>query len=477
MKKSTKAALIVAACLIIAAAAVGAWFASNKNQPVAFRTAAITRNQLLISIDASGTLQPEEVIDVGAQVAGQILEFGTDADGKVIDYGSTVEKGAVLARIDESLFRADIEQSQAQLQAAEAGVNYAIANLEQLKAKYAQATRDWERAKRLGPSEALAQASYDNYRSAFEMAKANVSVGEAAILQAKAQLAQANTNKWRAERNLGYCTITAPVSGVIIDRRVNIGQTVVSSFNAPSLFLIARDLSKMQLWVAVNEADIASIYPEQPVTFTVDALPGQVFHGKVAKLRLNASMSQNVVTYTVEITTDNSHGKLLPYLTANVKFQIDRRDDVLLVPNAALRWTPTIKQVAPQFRYMAENGGERSNGSPPIPPSSYPGPAAGSSSSAPEPDVANPVGSTSDVDSIWGDGFVYIPHGPQHVRPVPVKIGITDGLFTELEGEAIQDGLQVVTGIQKAAPPKRGTGETTNPFMPKLPSRPMHHRR
>src|SRR5205823_11154354 len=145
-----------------------------------------------------------------------------------------------------------------------------------------------------------------------------------------------------AEINLAYCTITSPVKGVIVDRRVNIGQTVVSSLNAPSLFLIAKDLKRLQVWASVNEADIGNIRSGQQVTFTVDAYPGRTFKGTVApdQPRLNASMTQNVVTYTVVVTTRNDDGKLKPYLTANVNFEVSKHENVLLVPNAALRWKP-----------------------------------------------------------------------------------------------------------------------------------------
>ena len=170
------------------------------------------------------------------------------------------------------------------MQSAKAGVQSAEANLEQMKAKLYQAQRDWERAQKLGPSEALAQASYDAYQSAYETAKANVVVGEAAIQQAKASHRPGRRGAVaRAQRNLGYCTITSPVKGVIIDRRVNIGQTVVASLNAPSLFLIAKDLTRMQVWVSVNEADIGKVRAGQPVTFTVDAFPGETFKGEVAR--------------------------------------------------------------------------------------------------------------------------------------------------------------------------------------------------
>ena len=170
-----------------------------------------------------------------------------------------------------------------------------------------------------------------------------MAVGKATIRQNRAALRMAKTN-------LGYTTIKSPVRGAIIDRRVNIGQTVVASLNAPSLFLIAKDLRRMQVWASVNEADIGRIHVDMPVRFTVDAHAGQTFHGKVTQIRMNATMTQNVVTYTVVVTTDNSNGKLLPYLTANVQFEVDQRSHVLLVPNAALRWKPQASQIDPAVR-------------------------------------------------------------------------------------------------------------------------------
>ena len=331
------------------------WYLSGAGHTsVSYRTAPVKRGDLLATISATGTVEPEEVIDVGAQVAGQIISFGKDKNAKTIDYGSTVEEGTVLAQIDDSLYAADVALASAQLLVAKTGVRRAEADLGQLKAKLYQAERDWKRAEKLGPSDALAEASYDAYKSAYETAQANTAVGEAAIVQARDTVAQVQATLQRAQRNLSYCTITSPVKGVIIDRRVNIGQTVVSSLNAPSLFLIAKDLKRMQIWVSVNEADIGNIHPGQPVRFTVDAYPGEEFHGEVGKIRLNATMTQNVVTYTVEVTTDNSSGKLLPYLTANVEFELGRSNNVLLVPNAALRWTPQPERVAPKFRMLAD---------------------------------------------------------------------------------------------------------------------------
>jgi HlyD family secretion protein len=420
-----------------------AWYLQGRNGPVmAYRTAPVKRGDLLVSISATGTVEPEEVIDVGAQIAGQIMSFGKDAGGRTVDYGSVVEAGTVLASIDDSLYSADAAQAEAQVRSGRAALQRSEADLGQLRAKLQQAERDWQRAQKLGPSEALAEASYDAYKSAYESAAANLAVGQAAILQANAGLAQAEALRRRAQRNLSYCTITSPVKGVIIDRRVNIGQTVVASLNAPSLFLIAKDLKRMQVWVAVNEADIGKIRPGQPVTFTVDAFPGETFRGEVGKVRLNASMTQNVVTYTVEIVTDNSNGRLLPYLTANVQFELNRRGNVFLVPNAALRWKPAVDQVAPEFREaLADSGGGR--GKPP----EGQRPAAGQTAAAGEP--ANRA-------DLWR------PEG-ETVRPLAVRVGLSDGILTEVAGDQLAEGLEVVTGLQA---PTNAKPDTSNPFAP-----------
>src|SRR5439155_10217166 len=204
----------------------------------------------LATITATGTVEPQESIDVGAQVQGRIIGFGKDKNGKSVDNNSEVEEGMVLALIDPSVYQSEVDQAQAQLKQAQAGVERAEADLGQFQAKFQQAQRDWNRAQKLGPSDALSQVDYDAYESAYDAAKANVKVGQAAVEQAKASVTQNAAALKRAQQNLGYCTIVSPVKGVVITRRVNIGQTVVSSLSAPSLFLIAKDLTKMQLWTA-----------------------------------------------------------------------------------------------------------------------------------------------------------------------------------------------------------------------------------
>ena len=434
---------IIAALIILGL--IGAtvdWYqkssAENENN---FRTAQVARGDLRLTISATGTVEPEEVIDVGAQVAGRILSFGQDVNGKTVDYGSVVDKGTVLARIDDSIYLADEAGAEAQVQSAKAGIQRAEADLNQMKAKLHQAERDWQRAQKIGPSEALAQASYDAYKSNYETAKANVAVGEAAILQARANLSQNQAVLQRAQRNLSYCTIKSPVKGVIIDRRVNIGQTVVASLNAPSLFLIAKDLTRMQVWVAVNEADIGKIHPGQPVSFTVDAFPGETFTGRVGKVRLNASMTQNVVTYTVEIITDNPEGRLLPYLTANVKFELKHLRNVLLVPNTALRWNPETEQIAPDFRKTLAQLNQKK---PKVDPDRKPGSMTDRSSAGMHRDV---------VWAVQG----------RYVKPIPVFAGLSDGTMTQVQGQDLTLGLAIVTGIRDK---ETASSDTRNPFTP-----------
>jgi len=457
--------LLIIVVLLGAAGGAGAWHWHKASKPlVVFRVAAVTRGELTATISATGTIEPEEVVDVGAQVQGQVLSFGQDPShpGRVIDYCSQVKEGTVLARIDDSLYAADVQTAQAQLDQDKAGVELAQANLQLAKAKLYDAQRDWERAQKIGPSDALAETDYDAYQATYETAKATVGVNAAALDQAKTLVTAAQAALLKAEKNLGYCTITSPVTGVVIDRRVNIGETVVSSLNTPSLFLIAKDLTRMQIWIAVNEADIGSIHPGQAVIFTVDAYPGRTFKGEVGKIRLNATMTQNVVTYTVEVNTDNSSGKLLPYQTANAQFQVSHETDVLLVPNAALRWSPQLSEVAPEDRdafikMSQRKAGGRNGGG---------GAAGGSGGSS---DSGKPVATTERSSGYSGGGHergtIWVTDDGIFVKMVKVRIGATDGTNTVVTSDKLQEDQQVVIGEMQAG---ENGSDTTNPFAPQM---------
>jgi HlyD family secretion protein len=415
-----------------------AYYANHKavaDPTTSLRTVAIKRGDLLSTISATGTVEPEEVVNVGAQVMGLILEFGVDPHNpdKTIDYGSVVEKGTILAKIDPTSYEAAVEQ-------AEASYLGSLADLQQLKAKLLQTEQERKRGESLRiikdipgtklPVKAIADSDYEQAVANHEMAKANVAVGQAAIARNKAALRIAKTN-------FGYTTITSPVRGVILDRRVNVGQTVVASLNAPSLFLIAKDLSKMQVWASVNEADIGRIRLHMPVWFTVDAHDGELFRGEVTQIRMNAQMTQNVVTYTVVLTTNNSSGKLLPYLTANVHFEVDKRSGVLLVPNATMRWTPDAAQVDPTVDQKT---------------------------------LSQESAKSSEHGRLWvvnQNGFV---------RPLEVTVGATDGTLTEIRGSDVKEGMLVVTGEEsdeetddQQSAATTDEDKTSNPFLPKLP--------
>jgi HlyD family secretion protein len=441
-----------------------------------FRTEDVKRDELVVTVSATGTLEPEDVVDVGAQVAGMIVKLGP-RNGKDVDYGSAVEEGDTLALIDDRLFAAKVEQSKAMVESSQTKVESAVAKLEQAKAQAkqthantqvavanvdkakalaVQSSRDLDRAKKLftGSSTSsisqadvdAAQAAYDTNNAAVAVAAATVDQSKAAEIGADAAVKDADAAVQDAKAtvklnqamlkqdqiNLDYCTIKSTVKGTIIDRRVGVGQTVQSSFNTPSLFLIAKDLTHMKVWASVNEADISQIHKDQPVTFTVDAYPGHTFKGTVALIRLNATNTSNVVTYTVEVTAPNTDEKfkLLPYMTANLKFEVSRKQDVLLVSNAALRFRPPADKIAPD----AKN-------------SSGKAPTAGQPKAKTGP-------KTSDHGSVWVEENGLL-------KPIRIKIGQSDGTMTEVLGGDLKEGTKVVSG---EAHPTATDDSATNPF-------------
>jgi HlyD family secretion protein len=449
---------------------------------IAYRTEAVTRGDLLATVSATGTVEPEDVVDVGAQVAGQIKRFGTDGKtGKPIDYSSAVEEGQPLAFIDDVLYKAKVDQSKAQLASAKAQLESAKAQLESAKAKYEsakantqlasanleqaksrdyQTARDWDRTKQLRRNNAIADVDYDTAQAAYETNRAGITVAQATLAQAQANEADAKAALGTAEAavgtaqanievaqatlaqdqiNLDYCTIKAPVKGVVVDRRVTIGQTVQSSFNTPSLFLLAKDLGRLKVWASVNEADMGRVHTGQVVRFTVDALPGEVFQGMVGIIRLNATNTNNVITYTVEVLCDNPDGKLLPYMTTNLQFEVDRRSDALLVPNAALRYVPSPQQVVPEGRALLARG-----------------------QTASEAQAPTGTGSAADAE-LKSRGVVWVEDNGL-LRPVKVKLGLTDGNRTEVLGDNLTENTAVVTGETHAANP---ADEASNPFAAK----------
>ncbi len=434
MQRAFRIAAFVLAGLALIGAGGGWWLWHSRHRPPMFHTGAVKRGDLVAMISATGTVEPEQVVDVGCQVNGLLIAFGKDVNGNSCDYGSEVTQGGVVARIDDTLYVAAVEMDKAQLEQARANLVNAKANVLLMKAKLWEAEADWHRAQKLGPGQSLAPTTYDQYKANYDQATASLAVAVAQVDMAEAAVHLAAETLKKDQANLAYCTVKSPVPGVVVDRRVNIGQTMVASMNAPSIFLIAKDLKRIQVWASVNEADIGNIHPGQPVTFTVDAFGDQVFHAVVAKIRLNATMSQNVVTYTVEVNYDNSDGKLLPYLTTNLQFEIGRRQNVLLAPNASLRWTPRFNRAASQSGVGPHTAAGRAEGA-----------AAGSGATA-------------------SHGTVWVAQGDT-VRPIHVHVGLTDGVWTEVSGDELTEGMQVVTDESKQEL-AGNQSEATSPLIP-----------
>jgi HlyD family secretion protein len=294
-----------------------------------YRTMKVRRGEIKAIVNSSGTVQPVQSVQVGAFVPGPITKVN-------VDFNDKVKKHQVLALVDELIPRAQRDQAKASLDCANA-------NLLQAEAKLKQAKQDWDRAKSLLPKQAIPSNEYDLAEATYETAKANVAVCKATIEQNKASLELAKSN-------LNYTVIESPVDGVITDRKVDPGQTVATQFQTPVLFVVAPDLEKrVYVLASVDEADIGMIRDAQlrsePVTFAVDAYPKDTFKGKIAQIRLTPTTVQNVVTYTVVVEAPNLELKLLPGMTANLSFQIEKHAGVLKVPNAALRFFPKPNEV------------------------------------------------------------------------------------------------------------------------------------
>jgi HlyD family secretion protein len=454
-----------------------------------FRTDIVVRKNLSATINATGTIEPEKVVDVGAQVNGLILKFGadpTDPTGeRVVDYCTPVEQGTILAQIDPTIYQARLDQATNALLAAKKGLASSEFNIAKASANRDALKDAYLRDERSTTGVAQAQVVID--KGAYDAAIADVNAQEATKEQAAFTVKQAEANLKEAQTNLDYCTIKASVKGVIVDRRVNVGQTVVSAQSAPSLFLLAKDLMRLQVWASVNEADIGHIHKGQDVTFTVDARPGQVFQGTVQEIRYNATMTQNVVTYTVVVATQNqvmetpvatkvrtpggrtvitpSSGStelvLLPYLTANVTFHVADRAEALLVPNSALRWRPQLPQVAPEFRDEYEQSLRKKAAKD----------EAGGEVPAAAPDkkpIKKPEGG-----GVANRGMVWVQDGT-FVRPIRLQTGLTDGVMTEVvrvhqdDNLHRDDALDVGTVLVSGENTGQAASATNNPFQMKL---------
>ena len=309
--------------IAVLALGAGAWYFSQRNasdNAGTWRTVEVEQGDIRVAISATGTLSAISTVVVGSQISGQVTDV-------LVDFNDKVEQGQVIAKIDPSSYQAQIEQGSAQIASARASLAQAQASLK-------NAELDHRRKAELGERQLVARSDIDLARAALDQARAQVA-------SAQAQIDQQTASTMTTRINLERTVIRSPVDGVVLTRTIEPGQTVAASLQAPELFTIAEDLSKMKIELAVDEADIGQVQAGQGVAFTADAFADRQFRGVVDQVRLSATNTSNVVTYPVVVTVDNSDGILLPGLTVNAEIEVSRRDGVLKVSNAALRYKPT----------------------------------------------------------------------------------------------------------------------------------------
>lgn len=323
---------------IIVAAALGAYgYSYVQSHKVTYMTKELSRCTITDVVEASGTINPVNTVSVGSTVSGLMKEI-------YVDYNSEVKKGQLLAQIDPATFQAQVDQNRAQ-------INNAEANLAKLNAEMVYAEKTYIRYKNLYKKNFVARSELDQAESDYLAKKASIGAQRASIAQSRASYNTAMTN-------LGYTKIVAPVDGTIISRDIDVGQPVAASFQAPELFTIAQDLTKMQIEVNVSEADIGSVKEGQEVEYTLDGYPDSTFYGKVTQVRLDSTTTSNVVTYTVIVSVSNDDLKLKPGMTANVSIITKRSENVMCAPSVAMKYSPETngQKYQNQGIWVLENG-------------------------------------------------------------------------------------------------------------------------
>jgi len=408
---------LIIVVLVLAAGGGAAWwfFIHNAEAPVKYRTGKIERGDLKVIVTATGTVQPYLLVQVGTQVTGTIQKLH-------VDFNSKVKEGEVVAQIDPAPFQAKVDQDKANLAKAQADVN-------RVKAGMVQAEKELGRARELQKKELISPSDLDTAVATFDSFTAQVKVAEATVAQAQAVLESSMVN-------LRYTTIVSPIDGVVISRNVDKGQTVAASLSAPTIYVIADDMKKVQIMASVAEADIGRIKEEMGVVFTVDAHRTDRFKGKVSQIRLSPTTVQNVVTYTVMIDAENPGAKLLPGMTANVTFDIAQYRDILKIPNAALRFTPPAEVAA-------------------VKPEPAPATPAPADPSAPKP----PRGERKPKEQ---QNRVWV-QSPAGLVAVQVVADATDGSWTRLVKGDLTENQEVIVGVVMEGSDPVGT---TNPFAP-----------
>lgn len=419
---------MIVGVLMVAIGALSAFKFESAKAPQYF-TEKVQKGDIQDVVQATGTINAVTTVQVGSQVSGSIQSLSAD-------FNSHVTKGQVIAQIEPSLFQGAVLQAKANLADAQANLAAAKANLVKAQAAAAQTSADYGRNQALADAGVVTAQQLDIAKAAMQTNDAAVGAAQAQVTQAAAEVQQQSATLTVAETNLGYTTIRSPIDGTVIARSVDVGQTVAASLQAPTLFTIAQDLTKMQVYVATDESDVGSIQPGQPVTFKVDAFPTQTFTGKVSAVRLNATEVQNVVTYTTIVDFDNPDLKLYPGMTAYVSIPVATASNVLKVPDGALRYTPDL--TAQQVAALYQKSGITAAGS-------------GRGRKGQGQDQATTA-------------VIWKLDGSKQLTPVQIKLGITDHTTTQvaqvMQG-SLNAGDQVVTGA--SGPAKTAATKTAAP--------------
>ncbi len=432
---SPRSRWLIAACLAAVAAAL-VLVGLGRNGKTQYFTARVERGSIHDVVEATGTINAVTTVQVGSQVSGSVTRLNAD-------FNSRVHKGDVIALIDPALFQGAVSQASADVDNAKANVVAAKANLDKEKAVAVQNKADYERAVDLNKSNLLSQQQLDQARANFEAANAAVGAAAASVTQADAQVSQKAAALRVAQTNLDYTVIRSPIDGTVVARNVELGQTVAASLQAPTLFTIAQDLTKMLVYTKTDESDVGNIRPGKAVTFKVDAFPKDTFHGTVRQVRMNPTTVQNVVTYDTIIEFANTDQRLFPGMTAYVTIPVATAENALKLPNTALRYKPAMS--LEEIRAVYEKHGIETG---------EPSPGSGSSG-RPAADAPIPGATRAPIRD---SAVVWKLHSVDGtVEPVKLSLGLTDHTYTEVTGilkGSLREGDEVV--IRSVSPKSQG---------------------
>lgn len=453
-----KRLILLIAVLAVALVIFFVFIKKGKADQPQYRTEVLAKGDVQSVVTTSGTINPIDIVEVGSQVSGKIAKL-------YVDYNSQVKVGQLMAEIDQDIQKAKVDSNQA-------NYNSALASLEQAKATLQNTEKSHARTQDLFKRDLVSIEAKETAEAALVSARVGVQTAEARVQQAKSTLDQSRVD-------LSYCIIRSPIDGTVIDRPVNVGQTVAASMNAPVLFKVATDLTKMKVQCSVDEADIGRVKEGQAVRFTVDAFQGETFNGKILQVRYAAVTTNNVVTYATIVDAPNPEIKLRPGMTATVTIVTGEAKGVLKIPNAAMRFTPTLPEKEMQELMASLRPGGQRGGQPGQPGQAGPAGGQGVVQAAPGGAAGQQGGQRAQFDpsqltpeqrqrfqQMRQQGgarrqaaTVWVLDDAGKLKPYMIRTGLTDNSYTEITRSELKEGMKVILGLQGAAAAATPTGQ------------------